>query len=293
MGHVGMPRISVLMPVRNGAQTVGTAVRSTLRAMTKDSELVVWDDASTDDTRTVLARIDDPRLRVLESSVDIGPGAALRELCARSDSELVARMDADDVCLPGRFALQTAEMARGRADMLFAPVLRFRTRPFRVSASSPTAISAAAMPLHLAVMCMLSHPTMMATRTAIETSGGYRATLAEDYDLWLRACTAGMRLERMAVPIIAYRRHAGQLSFADGYRSRAHTEPLLVESYRRFIDVRFGIRSEWVAGTPAVSESELASVRAIAHELLAGMQTLPRSQRRAVARTRSRLPSLG
>jgi glycosyltransferase involved in cell wall biosynthesis len=288
-----MPRIAVLMPVRNAGDTVRAAVRSTLRAMPKDSELVVWDDASTDRTRAELAQIMDARLRIIDSAVKVGPGAALRELCAQTDSELVARMDADDVCLPWRFLLQQAEMARGRADILFASVLRFRTHPLRIAPSSPTRISSAAMPLHLAVMCMLTHPTMMATRVALEASGGYRDALAEDYDLWLRASAAGMRLERTGVPVLAYRRHPAQVSFADDYHVRVLAEPHLRESYRAFIEVRFGMRSEWMPGTPVTSPSERESVRAIGQEVDRRMRSLPWSQRRAVERTRSHLPSLG
>lgn len=287
-----MPHLSVLMPVRNGADTVGRAARSTLHAMPRDSELLVWDDASTDATLAVLAGIDDRRMRVIPSHVRVGPGAALRELCARTDSALIARMDADDVCLPGRFRLQEARIGQEGTDILFSAILRFRSRPLRFAPSAPLAITAAAMPLHLAVMCVVMHPTMFATRSAVDAAGGYRAVLAEDYDLWLRACTSGGRIERMAVPTVAYRRHSGQTSAAGDFQRRASAESLLAETYRGFIRTAFGIETAWVPGKPAESEEERNSVRAIAATLTTRATGLAPAQRSALARTMRHLPSV-
>lgn len=142
--EAGVPELSVIMPVFNGATTVETAVRSTLRAMPRDSELVVLDDASTDGTGAVVEAIGDRRVRLVRNSVNVGVGRAARELMECTDSRFVARMDADDVCLPWRFRSQLPAMRRGSVDILFAPVVRFRSAPLRVSLSMPVAINARA-----------------------------------------------------------------------------------------------------------------------------------------------------
>jgi GT2 family glycosyltransferase len=279
------------MPVRNGAATIASAVRSTLRAMPRDSELVVWDDASTDRTLELLESIRDPRIRVIESASHVGPGAAVASLMSATDSGFVARMDADDVCLPWRFAYQLAHLEGTRTDILFSATVRFRTRPLRVAPSAPATITPDAMPLHLAVMCMVTCPTMTASRAAIDAAGGFREMVAEDYDLWLRACVAGLRLTRSGVPAIAYRRHAAQLSSSDGFRRRAQSDELFIETYRAFTRSTLGVECEWVPGAPAVSESDRSAVDALRRSLRARSAALPAHQRRLLERTLRVLPA--
>lgn len=100
-----MPRLSVLMPVYNSAATLPAAVKSTLRALPEDSELVILDDGSTDRTLALAQGFTDQRVRVLSQS-NAGVAAALNALLSASDSEFIARMDADDIVLPGRFGRQ-------------------------------------------------------------------------------------------------------------------------------------------------------------------------------------------
>ena len=116
-----MPELSVLLPARNAAGTIGRAVASTLRAMPSDSELVVGDDSSTDATaeRAQEAAAGDPRLRVLPIAPGEGGVArVLGQLMAATDSSLVGRMDADDVSLRGRFRdLRALDAAAKQAAM--------------------------------------------------------------------------------------------------------------------------------------------------------------------------------
>lgn len=236
-----MPRLSVLIPVRNAASTVDLAVRSTLRAMPRDAEAVVWDDASDDGTLEALARIDDSRLRVMHAAEPRGPGGALRELAAATDSEFVARMDGDDVCLPWRFGAQLPRLQRGDCDLAFSSAVVFRTRPLRLRPTRPSTIRPSAMPVHLAVTNLLCHPSLTASRAALERTGGYRAVPAEDYDLWLRSTAAGLRLLRQATPVVGYRHHGGQVSAAAGYADRVRADPMLLAAYREMLDAALGI----------------------------------------------------
>jgi glycosyltransferase involved in cell wall biosynthesis len=285
-----MPELSVLMPVRDGGATVRHAITSTLRAMPGDSELVIWDDHSTDGTVEVVDRVADRRVRLIRSDRTIGVGAALRALCDRTDSRFIARMDADDVCLPWRFAAQSARVRRERCDILFSPVIRFRTSPLRVSPSAPVAIPPAALPLHLAVMCVVMHPTMFAARRAIETAGGYRDVLAEDYDLWLRAGTAGVRMGRMSVPTLAYRRHAAQVSLTGAYARRVRADASLAQSYRDFVRATLDLETTWTPAGGANSPEDVAAAGELRDRLDARSADLPAWQRRLLQRTMRRLP---
>jgi glycosyltransferase involved in cell wall biosynthesis len=236
-----VPELSVLMPVRNGAATIASAVGSTLRAMPKDAQLVVWDDASDDETAELARSTGDHRVTVIGSSKPLGPGGAMQRLMEATDSRYVARMDADDLSFPWRFVLQLKSLRSTQCDYTFSPVVSFRTRPTRLRPEIPLPIHPDVMPLHLAVTNLLAQPSMTATRAAIVEAGGYRAMLASDYDLWLRACARGQRLTRSTLPAVAYRHHAGQVSASAGYRLQIESNPDFHDSYREFFGRVFGV----------------------------------------------------
>lgn len=225
-----MPRLSVLLPARNADSTVDTAVRSTLRALPRDAELVVLDDGSTDGTAQILARFADPRMRVVNGRGSGGLGHALNTLLAATDSEFVGRMDADDICLPGRFTLGMRAAGRG-ADIVFAVAVDQRGRIPRPRAPLP--ISSSAFGFRLLLSNPVRHPTMVAKRSSLDHLGGYRQVPSEDYDLWLRAANAGLALRRLAIPGLAYRVHADQLTQDDAWLARSHADPLLNEEFAR------------------------------------------------------------
>lgn len=221
-----MPRLSVLLPVKDGAATIRSAVRSTLRAMPRDSELIVVDDGSTDATGTILGSIADRRLRVLRHDSPWGVAASLNHALEATDSALVGRMDADDLSLPWRFRVQLPALRT--ADLVFGALLLIDAKGRPSGLSSPAPVHPSSAALHLLIENPFAHPTLVGRREALTGPGGYRATKVEDYDLWLRAVSSGARLRKLPVPVLAYRRHAGQAtqSWAAGA-----ADPLLDESF--------------------------------------------------------------
>ena len=95
-----MPRVTVLMPTYNVAPYVKEAIESVLRQSYRDFELLVVDDASTDDTLAVVRSIDDPRIRIAAFDNNVGLAENLNRGLALIDTEYVARMDGDDIAEP-------------------------------------------------------------------------------------------------------------------------------------------------------------------------------------------------
>ena len=106
------PKVSVLMPVYNGERFLVSAVNSALTQSFRDFEFIAVDsstDRSTEMLRRFAAR--DPRVRLLERpNHDLSQ--ALNEGLAAARGEYIARMDADDISLPGRFAAQVEFLDR-------------------------------------------------------------------------------------------------------------------------------------------------------------------------------------
>lgn len=95
-----MPRVTVLMPTYNVALWVDEAIQSVLNQTYKDFDLLVVDDDSSDDTLAHVRAIDDPRIRIAAFPNNVGLADNLNRGLDLIDTELVARMDGDDIAEP-------------------------------------------------------------------------------------------------------------------------------------------------------------------------------------------------
>jgi GT2 family glycosyltransferase len=215
-----MPVISVLLPVRDDVAYLDEAMESLLAQTFRDFEVVAVDDGSTDGSaerlETWASR--DPRVRLTRQAPE-GIVAALEQARAVARGRYLARMDADDVAHPERFARQLALMEGDAAlagcgcGVRYFPddVVRGGARRYEAWLNrtvTPEAIEAA-----LFVECPLAHPTFFLRAEAVDAVGGYRpAGWPEDYDLVLRLWRAGHRLGKVAEVLHGWRERPDRLS---------------------------------------------------------------------------------
>lgn len=220
------------MPARNSARTIDHAISSTVQQLSATSEVLVANDGSVDATGLVLAGWSrDPRVRVTTHASSRGVAESLNLLLAASVHETVARMDADDVSFPGRFRAEMGALASGAADVVFSSVVRFGS-DFRSLRPSPLApLDENGWRLALLLGNPGAHSTMLAKRELLIGAGGYRRTLAEDYDLWLRLAASGARFRRLARPLVGLRQHSAQVTRSETWRTRAAQETEWQDSY--------------------------------------------------------------
>jgi glycosyltransferase involved in cell wall biosynthesis len=121
-----MPEVSVLLPVRDGAPTLALAMLSVLGQSYGDFELLVLDDGSADATPDIALGFGDARVRLLRDGEKRGLAARLNQGVDAAAGRYIARMDADDVCFPDRFARQAARLdADAGLDLLGCRALIF------------------------------------------------------------------------------------------------------------------------------------------------------------------------
>lgn len=111
------PLVSVLMPAYNHAPYIGAAVESVLGQSYGNLELIAIDDASTDDTWTILQSFRDPRMRIARHETNQGAHATLNDALALAEGRFIAVLNSDDVYHPERLQVLVAQAeAVGSAD---------------------------------------------------------------------------------------------------------------------------------------------------------------------------------
>ena len=204
-----MPLVSVLLAVHNDDRFISAAIESVLRQTISDLELIVVDDASTDETPARLAGADDPRLLVLRNDEQLGLAASLNRGLERAQGRYVARLDADDVAFPQRLERQLAHM-EGVAILGTAVV--DLDADGRHGATHRNPLGRRAVRWHSLFSSPFFHPTVLVDRAALgELRYDTAFAESEDYDLWTRVL-ANSDGANLAEPLVAKRVHPQQAS---------------------------------------------------------------------------------
>jgi glycosyltransferase involved in cell wall biosynthesis len=101
-----MPQVSVLMPTFNNASYIEKAIESILDQTYKDFELIIINDASTDDTENILKTFSDNRIVIINNDTNLGLIKSLNIGLNRARGIYISRMDGDDICRKDRLQLQ-------------------------------------------------------------------------------------------------------------------------------------------------------------------------------------------
>lgn len=208
------PALSVVMPVYNAAGHLRQAIDSVLGQTFSDFELLLLDDGSSDDGAAILASYQiDPRVRLLPSSSNQGLIATLHRGFAAARAPLLARMDADDVCAPERFARQV-EFLRTHPEVdIVGCAIRFfgntvEPRVFTFPCEHEQ------IRVAMLFYCPLAHPALMLRRGLVDEGlmvfdEAFRH--AEDLHLWSRLLLR-KRAANLPQCLLDYRLHGGQVS---------------------------------------------------------------------------------
>ena len=122
-----MPRVSVILNCYNHALYVAEAVESVLAQTFADFELILIDNGSTDDTRLILDRYDDPRIRRFYHDRNQSLSTRLNEGVAQAAGEFVAILYSDDLMLPDKLERQVAifEALPAEYGVVYCPAIGF------------------------------------------------------------------------------------------------------------------------------------------------------------------------
>jgi glycosyltransferase involved in cell wall biosynthesis len=231
------PTVSVVMSVFNGSRYLRPAVDSILAQTHADFEFLIVDDGSTDDTATILAGYarTDARVRIF-TQTNTALAASLNRALALARGRYIARMDSDDIALPGRFASQVrfldhhpeCVIVGGGVCLIDADGRHLcrRRQPRRHAEIDRACL--------LGQGGAMTHPAVMIRRSALAVIGGYdeRYTVAGDLDLFLRLCEVG-RGENLEETVLLWRQHPASINATQSGLWRNTKQEILREALQR------------------------------------------------------------
>lgn len=215
------PRISCVLAVSNGETYLPESIQSIQAQTFHDWELIVVDDGSTDRTPQILDHFQraDARIRVYRRSRQ-GLVASLNQGIMAASGEYIARMDADDVSMPERFAMQLEHMDRHHDIGVCGSWIETFGMESCDVVEYP--VDDSTIRCQLLFSSSLAHPATMFRRSLILNHHLFydeRAVHAEDYDLWVRA-SQHTRFANVQAILLRYRIHPRQI----GRRYELETE---------------------------------------------------------------------
>lgn len=188
--------ITVIIPTYNAAETVERALRSVLAQDLPQLEILIIDDASSDDTLQLVEAIDDERIHITALKDNVGPGAARNVGLELARGEYVAFLDADDWWLESKLSKQYALIrSNGRVSLVTCDSI-YRTPTGELKRRSHEVLPPVAGPdtwKTLLAYNFMPTPTVMARRETLLGVGGFNRELefGEDLDLWIRVSLKG------------------------------------------------------------------------------------------------------
>lgn len=219
------PLVSVIMPVRNGGQFLAQAVASIVSQSHQNLELILIDDHSTDAAISELDK-NDPRLKIFKSNGN-GVVNAFNTGLEHCRAGFIARMDADDISLPERLQCQLKYLEQNPGiDIAGCCVEIFSENGIRGGLERyQNWLNSVREPeqLHnqIFIESPIPNPGVMFRQAALQKLGSYRNNQwPEDYDLFLRADAANMRMGKPEPVLLRWREHEARLTHTDALYQR-------------------------------------------------------------------------
>ena len=212
-------RVSVLLACWNAERYVGDAVRSILDQQPAPAEIIAVDDGSTDGSAAILGSFAPPV--TLLTQPNRGVAAALNLAAAHATGDAIAFLDADDLWLPGKLAVQCSALsAEPDLDGVFGHLHEFLSPDLSPDEGAGLRINGNPQP-------GFTKTSMMVRRAAFDRIGAFDAVRRRaDFIAWYaRAISLGFRWKMLPDLVCLRRIHCGNMGRRD--RARQHDDYLL------------------------------------------------------------------
>lgn len=203
------PLISVIMPVYNTAPFLKEAIESILHQTEGDFELIIINDASTDNSLEVINNVSDSRIRIINNEKNLGLAVSLNKGIRSATGKYIARMDGDDIALPTRFEEQLKTIKTGDKKTVVCSIcLLIDENGNKIGKwkddskyCSPTEIRKQ-LPNNNCIV----HPSIFVRKDLLaDFFYDPEQQESEDYDLWLRMASDEVKFVKLSQPLVLHR----------------------------------------------------------------------------------------
>ena len=234
------PGICVVIPAFNSERTIERALASVASQTLRPEQIIVVDDASTDNTATVAQSFAGAKVEVVRLPEPLGASGARNVGIRHANADLVAFLDADDEWKPSKLERQVEAL-------LLMPECSFVS--CRTDLISPTGENLGdTFGKHVVTVGehawkallesnFVTTPSVMVWRRCLEEMGGFDPALkiAEDQDLWIRLAERGW-LGYVPECLVHEHEHASRLSGGAAMDQLMYTLPMIEGHLARFRD---------------------------------------------------------
>ncbi len=208
-----VPLISVLMPAYNAERYLREAISSVLQQRFSNYELLVINDGSTDNTAGIARSFHDPRIRIVENERNLGLIETLNRGIEEARGQYIARLDADDITLAGRFEAQLKVLSQDPQAVMATGWAQVIDTQGRLKYTARWNFSPEALYYLLHFRNCITHSSVMIRKKALQQVGPYSSAAqhAEDFELWGRLSRVG-RIIHLRRAVVRWREHCDSIS---------------------------------------------------------------------------------
>ncbi len=214
--NIGDPKVTVLMPVYNGAQYLHEAIDSILNQTFADFEFLIINDGSTDGSLDIIKSYNDNRIKLVNNETNLGIVETLNKGIKQARGKYIARMDCDDISMPERLEKQVKFLEVNPEISVVAShiiLIDKNGKEFDYWKQDMETRTVKEISHFLAIENCIAHPTVMMDRSVVSIIGyNKRFKNSEDWALWLILIAAGYKIAKLDEIHLKYRIHTGSIS---------------------------------------------------------------------------------
>lgn len=201
------PLVTVLIPVYNRPSVINT-INSILTQSYRNLEILVIDNASTDNTVEVIKSLRDERIRLIVNENNLGQTGSMNRGLQLAKGKYIARIDSDDIATPDRIELQVKFLESNEDYVLVGSWIQYISDDDVLGGVVKTCTTDEGLRFMQTFFCGIHHPTAMYRTDIIRDNGieyDPNISMAEDYDMWRKLLKYGKGLN-IAKVLVYYRR---------------------------------------------------------------------------------------
>jgi glycosyltransferase involved in cell wall biosynthesis len=195
-----MPTVSVIIPSYNHEKFIQECIQSVLAQTFQDFEIIITDDASTDNTVEIIRSFDDTRIKVFTSKKNQGASVTANNCISHSSGKYIAMLSSDDTWYPEKLETQVAYLEQhseiaavfGKADWVdeSGQIIRDKTFPHMDVFNVKNRSRFAWLRYFFYHGNCLCHPCSLVRRECYDEVGMFNPAFANlpDFDLWVKIC---------------------------------------------------------------------------------------------------------